>query len=120
MGSNSLIRGRVFPTLRLISLLARSPCLNRCDGNRLTRSGVIAWFAAQPDEMLFISVLTLGELRRGILKLAAGRKRRDLLRWLETEIEPVLMDGFLASMRRSRGTGRKFRTESHAAAKLYQ
>jgi predicted nucleic acid-binding protein len=49
---------------------------------------VIAWFAAQPDETLFISALTLGELRRGILQLTEGRKRRELLRWLETEIEP--------------------------------
>ena len=49
---------------------------------------VIEWFAAQPDETLFISALTLGELRRGILQLAKGRKRRELLRWLETGIEP--------------------------------
>jgi predicted nucleic acid-binding protein len=49
---------------------------------------VLNWFAAQPDEALFISVLTLGELRRGILLLDEGRKRRALLRWLEQEIEP--------------------------------
>ena len=51
-------------------------------------AGVIAWFAAQPDETLFISALTLGELRRGILLLADGRRRRALLHWLESEIEP--------------------------------
>jgi len=49
---------------------------------------VLAWFAAQDDETLFLSALTLGELRRGILKLGPGRKRRGLLRWLETGIEP--------------------------------
>ncbi|MBL9188300.1 MAG: type II toxin-antitoxin system VapC family toxin [Opitutaceae bacterium] len=49
---------------------------------------VMTWFAAQPDDMLFISALTLGELRRGILQLAEGKKRRELLRWLENEIEP--------------------------------
>jgi hypothetical protein len=49
---------------------------------------VLEWFAAQPDEALFLSVLTLGELRRGILLLEEGRKRRALLRWLEQEIEP--------------------------------
>jgi predicted nucleic acid-binding protein len=49
---------------------------------------VIEWMAAQPDETLFISALTLGELRRGILLLDEGKKRRALLRWLEQEIEP--------------------------------
>lgn len=39
---------------------------------------LIAWMADQPDENLFISSLTLGELRRGILEKPAG-KRRDLL-----------------------------------------
>ena len=49
---------------------------------------VMEWFAAQPDETLFISALTLGELRRGILLLGDGKKRRALLQWLEVEIEP--------------------------------
>ncbi len=49
---------------------------------------VLEWFAAQPDETLFLSALTLGELRRGILLLDEGKKRRGLLRWLEQEIEP--------------------------------
>ncbi len=57
---------------------------------------VMEWFTAQPDEALFISVLTLGELRRGILLLDAGQKRRALLRWLETEIEPGFADRTLA------------------------
>ncbi|MSU25267.1 MAG: type II toxin-antitoxin system VapC family toxin [Opitutus sp.] len=49
---------------------------------------VIDWLAAQTDETLFLSALKLGELRRGILLLDEGRKRRGLLRWLEEEIEP--------------------------------
>ena len=57
---------------------------------------VLQWFAAQPDETLFISALTLGELRRGILLLAKGRKRRALLKWLEAEIEPGFGDRTLA------------------------
>jgi predicted nucleic acid-binding protein len=49
---------------------------------------VIEWFATQTSETLFLSALTLGELRRGILLLDEGKKRRALLRWLEQEIEP--------------------------------
>ena len=50
---------------------------------------VMAWLAAQDGESLFITALTLGELRRGILLLDAGRKKRGLLAWLENEIKPA-------------------------------
>ncbi len=47
----------------------------------------VAWFAAQDGESLFLTALTLGELRCGILLLDAGRKKRGLLDWLESEIK---------------------------------
>jgi len=37
--------------------------------------------AVQSDEDLFISSLTVAEIRRGILEKPAGRKRRELERW---------------------------------------
>lgn len=42
---------------------------------------LLAWMAAQADEDLFISSLTLAEIRRGILEKPAGKKRRELERW---------------------------------------
>ena len=36
---------------------------------------------AQAGEDLFISSLTIAEIRRGIFEKPAGRKRRDLERW---------------------------------------
>ena len=45
------------------------------------------WIAAQNGESLFISAITLGELRRGALLLTAGKKRKALLRWIETGIK---------------------------------
>jgi predicted nucleic acid-binding protein len=42
---------------------------------------VLAWFGAQRDEALFISTLTLAEIRRGILEKAPGRRRRELETW---------------------------------------
>jgi predicted nucleic acid-binding protein len=36
---------------------------------------------AQPDHALHISTLTLGEIRRGILEKAPGRRRRELEDW---------------------------------------
>lgn len=41
------------------------------------------WVAAQPSSALAISVITLGELRYGVERLPSGRKRADLIGWLE-------------------------------------
>ncbi len=47
---------------------------------------VYRWFKNLPSESLFISVLTLGEIRRGIEKLEDGKKKRQLILWIEEEI----------------------------------
>ena len=44
---------------------------------------LVDWLAAQDDELLFTSTLTLAEIGRGILALHAGRKRKALLAWFE-------------------------------------
>ena len=41
----------------------------------------MAWIAEQADENLFISSLTLAEVRRGVLEAPAGRKRDALNTW---------------------------------------
>jgi predicted nucleic acid-binding protein len=43
---------------------------------------LVAWMAAQSDEDLFISSLTVAEIRRGILEKPPGKKRRALEGWL--------------------------------------
>jgi predicted nucleic acid-binding protein len=40
-----------------------------------------AWLARQIDTDLFLSALTLAEIKRGILEREAGRKRRALEAW---------------------------------------
>ncbi|MBS2025038.1 MAG: type II toxin-antitoxin system VapC family toxin [Deltaproteobacteria bacterium] len=40
--------------------------------------GVVSWLGGMAPEDLFISVLTLGEIQRGIAKLPAGKKSREL------------------------------------------
>ena len=41
-----------------------------------------AWMQAQADQDLFISALTLAEVERGILEKPAGKKKKELERWL--------------------------------------
>ncbi len=47
---------------------------------------VVGWLEALPTEGLFVSVLSLGEFRKGVEKLPAGRRREALRGWLEHEI----------------------------------
>jgi predicted nucleic acid-binding protein len=44
---------------------------------------LLAWWAEQRDESLFISSLTVAEIRRGILEKPRGKKRETLDAWFE-------------------------------------
>lgn len=48
--------------------------------------GVVEWLEAQPRIELAISVLTLGEIGRGIEGLPTGARRERLNEWLELEL----------------------------------
>lgn len=47
---------------------------------------VVAWFRDVPDAALHLSVLTLGELRKGVESLPNGRRRERLRVWLENDL----------------------------------
>ena len=47
---------------------------------------VLAWFKNIPSEALHISVLTLGEIRKGIENMPDGARREKLRLWLEHEL----------------------------------
>lgn len=49
-------------------------------------ANVVRWVAARPAGTLYLSVLTLGELRKGIDGLPDGERKRLLLDWLEVEL----------------------------------
>lgn len=53
---------------------------------------VLKWFDAVPSDALFISALTLGEIRKGVEKLPAGRRREHIRAWLEIDL-PAWFDG---------------------------
>lgn len=55
---------------------------------------VVDWFATADKESLYLSVLTLGEIRKGIDKLADGQKKQVLSEWLEKEL-PLWFDSRL-------------------------
>lgn len=47
---------------------------------------VISWFESMPQEGLHLSVLSLGEIRKGVEKMPQGRRRNQILSWLEYDL----------------------------------
>jgi len=48
--------------------------------------GVIGWLAETDEDHVFISVVTLAELRHGIERLTGSARRRRLNEWLQEEL----------------------------------
>ena len=67
-------------------------------------AGVTQWLAESDEATLFLSVLTIGELEKGIAKLADGKRRTRLQSWVRRD----LVDRF---------AGRVLPIDSHVTAR---
>jgi toxin FitB len=54
--------------------------------------GVVAWLADVDEDRVFVSVITLAELRYGVERLPAGKRRQRLDVWLDEEL-PLRFEG---------------------------
>jgi toxin FitB len=48
---------------------------------------VLEWMEAADESVLYLSVLTLGEIRKGVAGLPQGRRRTHLETWLELDLQ---------------------------------
>jgi toxin FitB len=48
---------------------------------------VLAWMDAADESLLYLSVLTLGEIRKGLAVLPQSKRRSHLETWLELELQ---------------------------------
>lgn len=55
-------------------------------------TGVIDWMRSIDDDLVFLSVVSLAEVRYGIERLAHGNRRRQLEEWLGHEL-PLRFEG---------------------------
>lgn len=60
-------------------------------------ANVVAWFAKRPPVTLYLSVLTLGEIRKGVDGVADTPRRQALTDWLETDL-PLFFTGRVLSV----------------------
>jgi toxin FitB len=56
---------------------------------------VLQWFADIPNEALYISVLTIGEIRYGIEKITDVKRKEKLRIWLENDLSQLFEDRIL-------------------------
>lgn len=65
--------------------------LDTCVISELVRpspdEAVINWMRQIPDERVYLSVITIGEIRKGITKLPESKKKNQLTNWLNTLLE---------------------------------
>ena len=47
---------------------------------------VLEWLQAQEEDGLFLSVITMGEIQKGISKLPEGTRRRRIRKWLDHDL----------------------------------
>jgi toxin FitB len=48
---------------------------------------VLEWLSNVPNEQLFLSVITIAEIRKGLTKLQESRKKQALTNWLNTLLD---------------------------------
>ena len=49
-------------------------------------ASVVAWAENIDQDNIFLSVVAIGELKKGIEKLPGSRKKKDLISWLENDL----------------------------------
>jgi toxin FitB len=54
--------------------------------------GVIDWLAQANEDQVFLSVVTITEMRYGVERMAAGKRRKRLDQWLSEEL-PIRFEG---------------------------
>lgn len=56
---------------------------------------VVQWLENSDERLLYLSVLTIGEIRKGIAALASGKQRTRLEAWIELELKTRFNDRIL-------------------------
>ena len=56
---------------------------------------VVRWLEATDESIVFLSVLTVGEIRNGIERLRSGRRRGRLESWLQMDLRARFLDRIL-------------------------
>jgi toxin FitB len=70
-------------------------CISELVRNR-PEPRVLEWMEAADESLLYISVLTLGEIRKGVAGLPQGKRQTQLEMWLELDLQARFSGRILA------------------------
>ncbi len=62
---------------------------------RKPAAAVLKWLDQVPYQTIYLSVLTVGELRQGVERLVDGEQKERLRRWLEADVPAWFGERFL-------------------------
>lgn len=72
---------------------------------QLPHPGVVKWLETTPEVSQYVSVMTLAEIEKGILRKEDGKRRRDLQRWFEEDLPARFAGAFFPLTRRLHRAG---------------
>jgi len=58
-------------------------------------ANVLKWFESQTEKSLYLSIITIGEIEKGIYQLIQSKKRLRLETWLFDELVPSFQNRLL-------------------------
>lgn len=68
-----------------MSYLIDTCCISELVKSKPNRN-VVNWFADREELSMYLSVITFGELRKGIEKLPNSKKKKELNRWVKEDL----------------------------------
>lgn len=77
----------------------------------------VRWISSIDESKLFISVLTIGELHKGIEKLPSGKKREQLLQWVNEDLQERFSGRIVAFDLQCATTWGKMQAKAEAAGR---
>ncbi|MBA2378864.1 MAG: type II toxin-antitoxin system VapC family toxin [Blastocatellia bacterium] len=75
------------------------------------RENVVSWFESIDENRLFLSVVSLGEIEKGIYGLEQGKKRTRLEKWFYDEVVPGFSHRILEIEQRTMSTWAKLNAD---------
>lgn len=77
-----------------MSYLIDTCCISELVKNK-PNPNVVKWFADRDELSMYLSVITFGELRKGIEKLPNSKKKKELNRWVKEDLNQRFKDRVL-------------------------
>lgn len=81
---------------------------------------VLKWFESQSEKALYLSIITIGEIEKGIYQLPQSKKRLRLETWLFDELAPSFQNRLLEIDRKLMTTWAKMIAELKTKGMLRQ